>query len=130
MKNKGIYSFLVFFCLLFTISSCSDDDDTNTDNLIIGKWQLVSSTDSDTESCLFSGHTDFKSNGKYEDHTGCGNKDGGGSWKMSGDELTMTANILPIPITATIKELTETTLILKLTLECFYTSTDTYKRVK
>jgi len=110
MKHIYLIALLSFICFI----SCSDDDDKISSSNIVGKWQLVSSTDKDTEPCLFKGYVEFLSNGKYEDKTGCNNANGDGRWELKGDGLTITANILPIPITGTVKSLTDEEFIFEL----------------
>jgi len=134
------HTYIIFLVSLICLISCGDDgNDTVSSSEIIGKWQLVNSTEKDTEPCLFTGYTEFKSDGKYVDKTGCNSGNGDGKWALKGNELTITANILPIPITATIKSLTETDLILELEgIDWEYNGedirtikyTDTYKRME
>lgn len=108
------YTYIILLSLLCFAACSDDDDDKVSSSLIIGKWQLVNSTDKDTEPCLFKGYVEFLSNGKYEDKTGCNNANGNGRWELNGNGLTITANIIPIPITGTVKSLTEDELILEL----------------
>jgi len=130
------YCFLLIILFSACFFSCSDDEDDKVINSnIIGKWQLVLSSDKETEPCLFKGYCEFISNGTYKDKTSC-NINGDGKWELKGNSLIITVNMIPIPVTATVKSLTDEELILELegigwsngdvtTIKY----TDTYKRI-
>ena len=117
-KYLNLYFILACFISSFSLLSCGDDDEGNNtgDSSIVGKWQLTSVSPTemaeDYEKCEFEGYVEFESNGTYSDHRPCGVSDiGGGKWKLSGIALTITSDILPIPLKATI-ELKDNTLII------------------
>jgi len=138
--KKNLLFILVISILGWTFISCSKDDEEGTgtsNSLIVGKWQLVSvSHEEDYEPCEFEGYTEFKEGGVWTYKTGCDN--GAGTWKVDNENLTITPNILPIPVTVKIITLNETTLITALShfnfddnhnlIEAVYK--ETYKRIK
>lgn len=124
-----LMSLIGLFACFFMFAGCSKDDENGDGNGLVGKWQLVKSSDKDAEACMFEGYVEFTSKGKYIDKTACGNENGNGTWSQSGSEVTITADILPIPMTGKIKELSETTLVLEMEF-MGYKNSDTYKRVK
>ena len=111
---------LVFVCCLLpviSLISCSkDNDEGELASSIVGKWQLVNVSPKemakDYDECEYKGYVEFESNGTYSDHRPCGVSDiGGGKWKLSGNSLTITSDLLPIPMKATIELAGETLVI-------------------
>lgn len=116
MKNFLSYLLIVVFSAICTISCSDSDNDGEINSSIVGKWQLTSVSPKemaeDYDKCEYEGYVEFESNGTYSDHRKCGVSDiGGGKWKLSGSALTITSDILPIPLKATI-ELNNNTLII------------------
>ncbi len=141
---RKIANFIFLFLSLFIgLTSCSKDEgDAGLDDSIIGKWQLLSVSPNemavDYDECEFQGYVEFESDGTYSDHRPCGVSDiGGGKWKLSGNNLEITSDILPIPFKASI-EISDNTLII--TQKAFYFNDEweqvdcilqeTYKRVQ
>ena len=144
---KKYFSICLFFSLIFaslSLTGCGDDDNNQDviESSIIGKWHLVSVMPQemavDYDECEFQGYVEFESDGTYSDHRPCGVSDiGGGKWKLSGNNLEITSDILPIPIKASV-EINDNTLVI--TQNAFYFNNEweqvdcilreTYKRVQ
>ena len=89
-------------------TACSSDDDETSEVSICGTWKLVSVN--------VNGKVDNGGDIWYvnEDHTYRVDENDGttssGTWSLNDNKLTLTDGELPIPITYTITELTETRL--------------------
>lgn len=115
--KRNLFYVLIAFLATCTFFACSGDDDNFSDgSQLVGKWQLVSVSPAnmaeDYDDCEFKGYIEFTADGKYSDHRPCGVSDiGGGKWKLSGNTLTITSDILPVPLETTI-ELADDVLII------------------
>lgn len=93
MKNKNILFLLL--ATLFIFSSCSsDDDNSNNSSPILGTWSYNAYKVSDWNNGDWIYDVEpitleFQSNGTFIDRYD-GEVDGGGTWSISGDTLTMT----------------------------------------
>ena len=117
--------------LLMVVSfySCSSDNDSasTTDN-IVGKWQVVSYSNPDGyEPCDYLGYTNFINGGKYQDYDECSKTSENGNWSQKDNLLTITSSTFLFPIVAKIVSVSNTTLVLEITLTD--TETITYKRI-
>lgn len=115
MRKSLLYLFVAIFAAC-TFVSCSSDDDDSNGSQIVGKWQLVSvlpqSMAEDYDDCEFEGYVEFEVSGRYSDHRPCGVNDiGGGKWDLSGNTLTITSDIFPTPMEATV-EISNSTLVI------------------
>lgn len=141
MKKSLSYLFIVVFSAICAISCSDSENDNEIKSSIVGKWQLISVSPKemaeDYDKCEYEGYVEFESNGTYSDHRKCGVSDiGGGQWKLSGTSLTITSDILPIPLKAAI-ELNNNTLIISQEAEYWNedwelvpcTLKETYKKV-
>lgn len=125
MKKLSLFTLLI--TLIFI--SCSKDDDASNEesstnkDLIIGKWNVTAITDIPNDDCELLSTLEIKADGTYEEQT-YGGFAGGvnctpddldkGTWKLSGNILTLTldklGNAISLTTDNTILELTETTL--------------------
>lgn len=124
------YLFALLFCLVTVVSfmSCSKDEEGGEgSSSIVGKWQLVEVTDKEEyEPCEFEGFTQFADNGVWRYENGCTN--GKGTWKLSGETLTLTPDILPIPVSITVIAVNKSTLVIEQTIGSIK-NRETYKRL-
>lgn len=127
--KKSIYLFLS--ALLITFTSCSKDevDESSTPVAMVGKWKVdkVSNPD-DYEPCDYMGWIEIKAEGKYSEYDKCDNSTVSGSWVKTADNLTITSDEFPIPVTLKIKSITESSMVLGITIDDSYQET-TYKKI-
>lgn len=90
--------FLILLIGVFTIACSSDNDDSTTQNSIIGTWQLTKSeigTTDETDDCLSKSTLTISSNGNmngvtHETYNGeCDPEEYSGTWEKTEDKITL-----------------------------------------
>lgn len=81
-KIQSIISIFIVISTLFCLFSCSNDNQTNNKNKLIGEWELESQNYSDGRSSSW----DLETIKLYEDGT-CSVEGEVGTWKIVDDEL-------------------------------------------
>ena len=114
--KKIIY--LALSVIFLTFSSCSSDSSSNSsDATVVGKWKPTNySIPEDYEPCDYLGWIDIKSNGNYDEYDQCIDETISGVWVKNGQTLTVTSSQFSIPIAFTIVSLTQTTMVLRVSL--------------
>ena len=128
MRKYLLYSVVLLVALSVGFSSCDNDDEI--DNRLVGRWQLVETTDEFAESCDFRGWLEFRSDGTYTDFDACENQTISGTWSVDGNRLRMVfyQYIIPIPITLTIVSISDSELALRVSI-LGQTQTTTWRRI-
>ncbi len=110
-KRIVIYPLLIF---TLNLAFCTKSS-TNSSELIVGKWMEVSGTPSSNFAiCDFQGsYIDLKSDNTYTEYSKCSNKTTSGTYKVSGNTVTVISSTLPIPVIFNIITITATDLILE-----------------
>jgi hypothetical protein len=119
-KVLSVWSLVMLMTMYVGFSSCSKDDEESGNGgdigkMIVGKWQLVESSDTDNEPCDFQGWDEFKSDGKMSSYDACTSETTTGRWTADSGKntITTTYDVLPISITFDVVSLTDKELILE-----------------
>ncbi len=116
-------------CLGF--AACSDDDDNEKDSTskVVGKWQMYEATPStDYEPCDFKGWITFNQDGTYSDYDYCTRSTTGGTWVVTANTITITADVFPVPLAMKIVSITDSEMVLQFTI-LNQTTSAKYKRI-
>lgn len=145
MKKLFLFLLAIISLAMFSISSCSSDNNENNDsaieNKLIGKWQLtkviedgVTTTsdgpfDDSYEQCDFEGWIELLANGIAHEYDFCEDETDNFTWKVIDGQFVIVYEDLPIEIKIQIKELTASILILTIEVDGFI-SEATYQRLE